>query len=170
LWSARLRWGRDSRDIESRRRISADDRFIPRNAWRSCWKTRDAPVLVTQSSLAAELPEHQMKVVYFDKDREELEREPETNPKNLTTPTTSLYVIYTSGSTGKPKGTRVTHYNVRAANAGYGTVVRIQREGCLDVLSLARFRFQRMGAVGSPALWRPIVIVPYLASRSPENL
>jgi amino acid adenylation domain-containing protein len=129
----------------------------------------DAPVLVTQSSLAAELPEHQMKVVYFDKDREELEREPETNPKNLTTPDDLAYVIYTSGSTGKPKGTRVTHYNVvrlmQATEPWYG----FNEKDVWTFFHSHAFDFSVWELWGALLYGGRVVIVPYLASRSPEE-
>jgi len=61
-------------------------------------------VLLTQSRMAAQLPESKVKTVCLDSDWEEISRE---SPENLNTETTSeslAYLIYTSGSTGTPKG------------------------------------------------------------------
>ena len=129
----------------------------------------DAPVLLTQSSLAAELPEHQMKVVYFDKDREELEREPETNPEILRLPDDLAYVIYTSGSTGKPKGTRVTHYNVvrlmQATEKWYG----FNEKDVWTFFHSHAFDFSVWELWGALLYGGRVVMVPYLTSRSPEE-
>ena len=80
------------------------DSVYPKDRLSFMLEDANAPVLLTQSSLAAELPAHQMKVLYFDSDRAELERLPTTNSQNIATPDDLAYVIYTSGSTGKPKG------------------------------------------------------------------
>jgi amino acid adenylation domain-containing protein len=129
----------------------------------------DAPILLTQTSLAAELPEHQMKVVYFDKDRAELEREPETNPRNLATPEDLAYVIYTSGSTGKPKGTRVTHYNVvrlmQATEKWYG----FNEKDVWTFFHSHAFDFSVWEMWGALLYGGRVVMVPYLTSRSPEE-
>ena len=68
-------------------------------------------VLVTQSSLRSQLPEHTAKTVCLDTDWSSIASSepaitPEVKPNNL------AYVIYTSGSTGKPKGVLISHSNV----------------------------------------------------------
>src|SRR5205823_425911 len=72
----------------------------------------EAPVLLTQSTLAPHLPVHTSKVVCFDTDKASLDREPDTNPLQSCTPENLAYVIYTSGSTGKPKGVPNEHAGV----------------------------------------------------------
>ncbi|MEQ1474072.1 MAG: amino acid adenylation domain-containing protein, partial [Candidatus Acidiferrum sp.] len=145
------------------------DPVYPKDRLAFMLEDADAPVLLTQSSLAAELPEHKMKVVYFDKDRAELERLPTTNPQNLATPDDLAYVIYTSGSTGKPKGTRVTHYNVarlmQATEKWYGF-------GEKDVWTFFHshaFDFSVWEMWGALLYGGRVVMVPYLTSRSPEE-
>jgi amino acid adenylation domain-containing protein len=72
----------------------------------------NAPVLVTQESLLARLPEFEGQVVCLDRDRESLDGEPTTPPEVAVSPDNLAYVIYTSGSTGTPKGVGVTHGNL----------------------------------------------------------
>lgn len=70
-----------------------------------------APVLLTQQSLAADLPLNiSSKVLYIDDClNHSSERKPSsTQPKDL------AYVIYTSGSTGLPKGVAIEHRNTIA--------------------------------------------------------
>jgi len=66
-----------------------------------------APVLLTKEHLAANLPTHRARVVYLDRDREQLAREDCRNPVGLVAPRNLAYVIFTSGSTGRPKGVLV---------------------------------------------------------------
>ena len=66
-----------------------------------------SPILLTQSKLEDELPEHTKRVLIDQ--AEALARYPIGNPKSATTSDNLAYVIYTSGSTGRPKGVLVTH-------------------------------------------------------------
>jgi amino acid adenylation domain-containing protein len=69
----------------------------------------EVPVLLTQESLLAGLPEHNAKVVCLDSDREAIAQQSPENPICLTMPENLAYVIYTSGSTGRPKGVLISH-------------------------------------------------------------
>ncbi len=128
-----------------------------------------APILLTQSSLASELPEHQMKVIYFDKDHAELDRQLETNLPPNSAPDDLAYVIYTSGSTGKPKGTRVTHYNVvrlmQATEKWYG----FNEKDVWTFFHSHAFDFSVWELWGALLYGGRVVMVPYLTSRSPEE-
>ena len=68
-----------------------------------------ANVLLTQSAVAAKLPENRAKVVCLDSDGEKILKESAKNPGTETTPASLAYLIYTSGSTGKPKGVLGCH-------------------------------------------------------------
>jgi amino acid adenylation domain-containing protein len=68
-----------------------------------------APVLVTQQSLATRLPTGQTRVVCLDADFEVLAGQSETEPTSTVTVDDLVYVIYTSGSTGRSKGVQITH-------------------------------------------------------------
>ena len=84
-----------------------------------------APVIVTQSALADDLPRGDAALVVLDTDAE-LTRQPETNPDAGADTDTLAYLIYTSGSTGTPKGVMVRHGNV--ANFFAGMDARISRK------------------------------------------
>ncbi len=66
-------------------------------------------VVLTQSALLAELPEHNAKVVCLDSDWESVSRSSTKNSICRTSPENLAYTIYTSGSTGRPKGVLVSH-------------------------------------------------------------
>ena len=67
------------------------------------------PVMLTQTALAAGLPEHSAQVVCLDSDLD-LERFPAEEPPRSGVGLDDLaYVIYTSGSTGRPKGVAMGH-------------------------------------------------------------
>ncbi|MDP6151442.1 MAG: amino acid adenylation domain-containing protein [Gammaproteobacteria bacterium] len=64
-----------------------------------------APVLLTESGLAGQLPEHKAATVFID--QFDWASGDAANPGDLGGE--SVYAIYTSGSTGKPKGVELTH-------------------------------------------------------------
>jgi amino acid adenylation domain-containing protein len=68
-----------------------------------------APVLVTQQSLKAGLPEHKAYIISIDTDWSAITCESEENPISGVKGENLVYVIYTSGSTGRPKGVAVEH-------------------------------------------------------------
>jgi natural product biosynthesis luciferase-like monooxygenase protein len=95
-------------------------------------------VLVTQESLARDLPNHRAQLVSVDADREAIDAESADRVKSAVTPTNLAYVIYTSGSTGKPKGVMVEHRNVVNFFTGMDAVVTHEPPGVwLAVSSLS---------------------------------
>src|SRR5579859_4979645 len=62
------------------------------------------PILITEESLRAKLPQQRPTVVCLDTDRSMISSEPPNPPESGITPKSAAYIIYTSGSTGKPKG------------------------------------------------------------------
>ncbi|NUB44948.1 LLM class flavin-dependent oxidoreductase [Fertoebacter nigrum] len=70
-----------------------------------------APVVVTQSALAASPPAHAAQTLCLDADPR-LAASPDTNPQTSVTSADLAYMIYTSGSTGRPKGVMIEHRNV----------------------------------------------------------
>lgn len=78
---------------------------------RLAFMLQDAGVslLLTQQSLAADLPAHEAQTLCLDTDWAAISRESETNPISTVSPENLAYVIYTSGSTGLPKGVQIIH-------------------------------------------------------------
>lgn len=85
-----------------------------------------APVIVTQKSLAADLPAGAAQLLELDRDPR-LGSASQDNPQSGCTSEDLAYLIYTSGSTGKPKGVMVEHQNV--SNFFTGMDARISHEG-----------------------------------------
>jgi amino acid adenylation domain-containing protein/FkbM family methyltransferase len=90
-------------------------------------------VVVTEQSLAAQLPETSGQVVRLDSDSEMLSQQSRANPRNVTLSENLAYVIYTSGSAGKPKATMIQHRSVinlattlsRTVYDGLGSPLRV---------------------------------------------
>ncbi len=68
-----------------------------------------APVLLTQEHLEADLPMAGAKIICLDTGWEAIAQESGMNPLSRATPENLAYVIYTSGSTGVPKGAMILH-------------------------------------------------------------
>jgi amino acid adenylation domain-containing protein len=68
-----------------------------------------APVLITRSDVANQLPTSGAAVVRVDADAAKIARRPDTDPAVDVTPDDLAYIIYTSGSTGTPKGVMIRH-------------------------------------------------------------
>ncbi|NET58107.1 MAG: amino acid adenylation domain-containing protein [Symploca sp. SIO2E6] len=97
------------------------------------------PVLLTQKSLVAGLPEHQAHLVCLDSDWELISQEPEQNPVFEVKPENLAYVIYTSGSTGKPKGVLVPHQGL--CNLAQAQISSFEVRSDSRVLQFASFSF-----------------------------
>ncbi len=67
------------------------------------------PVLLTQASRLAALPEHQGQTICLDTNWHLIEQQSPENICSQITAENLAYVIYTSGSTGKPKGVQISH-------------------------------------------------------------
>ena len=95
--------------------IKAGGAYVPLDpaypAERLSYMVEDAKisVVLTQSQLKSQLPEHQARVVYLDSNWETVARYSKENPQIVNTGDNLAYVIYTSGSTGKPKGVMIPH-------------------------------------------------------------
>ena len=68
-----------------------------------------APVVLSQSTIAANLTYHRATIICLDSDGPAVAAHSTVNPVSTTTPDNLAYVIYTSGSTGTPKGVMVQH-------------------------------------------------------------
>ncbi|HYX23529.1 MAG TPA: amino acid adenylation domain-containing protein, partial [Thermoanaerobaculia bacterium] len=128
------------------------------------------PVVLTQDSLAALLPEPgpDTRVVFVDRDAERLARELTSAPRVVVSAEHPAYVIYTSGSTGQPKGVVVRHGNALRL---FSATERWFGFGPQDVWTLFHsyaFDFSVWEIWGALLYGGRLVVVPYWVSRSPE--
>lgn len=125
-----------------------------------------APVLLTQRSLSARLPQSAARLVLVD---EPMADTADTNPVNLNSKEDAAYVIYTSGSTGKPKGCVVTHHNVtRLMHATEHWFGFNDRDVWTMFHSIA-FDFSVWEMWGALLYRRSVAVIPFDISRSPEE-
>ncbi|RKH23190.1 amino acid adenylation domain-containing protein, partial [Corallococcus sp. CA031C] len=71
------------------------------------------PVVVTQDTLADEVPSRGEWLLSVDAEAATIARKSKENPPSLTDARNAAYVIFTSGSTGRPKGVLVEHRGIR---------------------------------------------------------
>jgi amino acid adenylation domain-containing protein len=69
----------------------------------------DISIILTKSQLIDRLPIHRSRLVYLDKEWQEIAQQSGENPTQSVKSDNLAYVIYTSGSTGKPKGVLIEH-------------------------------------------------------------
>ncbi|HEX6291078.1 MAG TPA: amino acid adenylation domain-containing protein [Herpetosiphonaceae bacterium] len=72
----------------------------------------DAPVLLTTTALARQLPAYRGQIICLDRDWPVIAQRPADNLAVHVTPDHAAYMIYTSGSTGQPKGAINTHRGI----------------------------------------------------------
>jgi amino acid adenylation domain-containing protein len=141
------------------------DPEYPRDRLAFMLEDSQAPVLLTQKKLAAELPAHQAKVICLDDAA--LGSQPETNPAKQTAAANLAYVIFTSGSTGKPKGVLITHHNVVRLMQATDDWFHFHQHDVWTLFHSYAFDFSVWEIWGALLYGGRLVIVPYLVSRSP---
>jgi amino acid adenylation domain-containing protein len=90
------------------------DPNYPKERLRYILEDAKAPIVLTQASLADELPDFGGRRICLDGEWDSIARESEENPATEVWPDNLAYVLFTSGSTGRPKGVALEHRN--AAN------------------------------------------------------
>jgi amino acid adenylation domain-containing protein len=128
-----------------------------------------ASIVLTTSDLSGKLTGGTT-LVRLDADAEAIARRPSDPPSVDVDPSALAYVIYTSGSTGRPKGVEVTHASVvrlfLATDRWFGF-------GADDVWTLFHsyaFDFSVWEIWGALLYGGRLVVVPWVVSRSPEEL
>ena len=146
------------------------DPAYPRDRARFMLEDSLVPVLITQKSLAANLPAQQAEIVQIDEDWPLVAGESEGNPPRLITPENLAYVIYTSGSTGRPKGVTVTHKTVTHLFAATREQLGFREGDVWTTVHSSAFDFSVWEIWGSLLQGGRLVIVPLELTRSPAAL
>src|SRR6267143_1794119 len=128
------------------------------------------PVLITQKSLAVNLPAQQAQIVQLDEDWPLIAHESEGKPPRLITPENLAYVIYTSGSTGRPKGVTVTHKTVTHLFAATREQLGFREGDVWTTVHSSAFDFSVWEIWGSLLQGGRLVIVPLEVTQSPVAL
>jgi amino acid adenylation domain-containing protein len=123
-------------------------------------------VVVTQKSLAADLDGIRVTRVRLDEPLPGVD----TNPAPVSTADSLAYVIYTSGSTGQPKGVLITHYNVTRLFEATDAWYHFDHQDVWTLFHSYAFDFSVWELWGALLYGGRLVVVPYLVSRSPEDL
>ena len=85
------------------------DPNYPRQRIHQILEDANAPIVLTQKSLANDLPDFPGKRICLDSDRDAISQGPEENPVTAVEPQNLAYVLFTSGTTGRPKGVAIEH-------------------------------------------------------------
>ena len=131
-----------------------------------------ASVVLTQQSLAANLPPNSAEILCLDAPDVQLTPSDATaneNPVSGVKPENLAYVIYTSGSTGKPKGVLVTHANVVRLFNATESWFHFGPEDVWTLFHSHAFDFSVWEIWGALFYGGRLVIVPYEVSRSPKE-
>ena len=81
----------------------------PKERLRYILEDAKPPIVLTQTSLADDLPIFAGQRICLDGEWDAIAREPEENPATRVRPEHLAYVLFTSGSTGRPKGVALEH-------------------------------------------------------------
>ena len=125
-------------------------------------------VLVSQRALEDRFSQNQVKLIFLEDIREEIEQCSRERVKNGAGTENLAYLIYTSGSTGNPKGVMVTHGNVvrlmRTTEAWFG----FNEQDVWTMFHSYAFDFSVWEMWGALLHGGRLVVVPYWVSRSPR--
>jgi amino acid adenylation domain-containing protein len=87
------------------------DPMYPKDRIQAILEDSKAPLVLTQRTLADDLPAIAGEKIVIDEVWPTIEREPATQPKSGVAPNNLAYVLFTSGSTGRPKGVAIEHHS-----------------------------------------------------------
>jgi amino acid adenylation domain-containing protein len=127
-----------------------------------------APILLTRTKMADDLPAYQGQILCMDRDWGLLAKANGNNPETVVAPTDTAYVIYTSGSTGKPKGVLVSHSNVVRLFTSTQHWFNFDERDVWTLFHSYAFDFSVWEIWGALLYGGRLVVVPYWISRSFE--
>ena len=87
------------------------DPMYPRERISHILEDSRAPLVLTQESIAGDLPGFGGQCILLDRDWPEISQESDTEPLTSVSPSNLAYVLFTSGSTGRPKGVAIEHHS-----------------------------------------------------------
>jgi amino acid adenylation domain-containing protein len=87
------------------------DPLYPKERLQNILEDSRAPLVLTQKSIAEELPEFSGQRISLDEDWEAIARESDESPQPDVFASNLAYVLFTSGSTGRPKGVAIEHHS-----------------------------------------------------------
>lgn len=146
------------------------DPAYPRERLAFMLEDTGSPVLLTQSHLRGDLPDHRARVVCLDTEWEAIAASARgvENPTSGVTPENLAYVIYTSGSTGKPKGVLITHHNVVRLFRATQPWFHFDERDVWTLFHSYAFDFSVWEMWGALIYGGRLVVAPYWMSRSPK--
>lgn len=145
------------------------DPQYPRERLTFMLKDSHSPIVLTQTSLAADLELPGTKVVLLDRDWPEIAREASTNPINAVNADDLAYIIYTSGSTGVPKGTLISHRNVVRLFQATLPWYHFTQHDVWTLFHSCAFDFSVWELWGALFFGGRLIVVPFAVSRTPES-
>src|SRR5262249_54493104 len=107
-----------------------------------------AIVLLTQSRLAGQLPEHGAVTVLIDQEWSQATTEEIENPVSGAQAENLAYVIYTSGSTGQPKASQVLHRGLQNLLSWYIDDLQLTREDSALLVTSHSFDLTQKNILG----------------------
>ncbi|UHQ21816.1 amino acid adenylation domain-containing protein [Lysobacter sp. 5GHs7-4] len=144
------------------------DASYPRDRVQFMFEDARPAVLLTSTRQRDALPATGIATLILDSDWAEFAAEPTHDPEPLAQLENLAYVIYTSGSTGTPKGCQVTHANVARLFVATQPWFGFGRDDVWTFFHSHAFDFSVWEIWGALIYGGRVVVVPFLASRSPE--
>jgi amino acid adenylation domain-containing protein len=129
----------------------------------------EAPLVVTDSQTAKNLPQQTAKALCIDTDSAKWSKLNHENPSSSVSPENLAYSIFTSGSTGRPKGVLITHANVSRLFDATQDWFHFNENDAWTLFHSSAFDFSVWEIWGALIYGGRLVIVPFADSRSPER-